>query len=116
MKFQFADTDHPLIGPLRRATIEKSTAEIIPNSIRLFGKEWRLLAHTIIMNKTARYNMTNYASGSDAKLCPFILEKSCGKGRIAVMQIGRWEAGVEAHEQFCRTLAENVLTWASKSI
>lgn len=112
MRFKFEDLNHPLVGPLRKVTIDKSVAQIIPNSISSFDKRWHLLAHSILINKNAKYLFSDWVGGSEAKLCPLILEKSEGQGRIAIMQLGRWEAGVAVHEQFCHTLAENVMTWA----
>ena len=72
-----------------------------------------MIAHTTIMNKNTPYSFTRWASGSDVKFCPLALERSCGDGRIAIIQLGRWETGVEDHNRFCQTLAGNVFAWAS---
>jgi hypothetical protein len=41
-----------------------------------------------------------------------MLERTMGDGKVAVMQLGRWNRDKDTEREFCATLASNILGWA----
>jgi hypothetical protein len=118
LRFRFVNDDHVLVGPLRGRTLRKANRFLFPNNIKSYSKEWTLLAYSIVFNKDYEFLLEKVPDGPiwvkrmDSQFCPLLLERAAGTGKIAVMQLGRWNREQEAEREFAGTLASNVLRWA----
>lgn len=118
LRIQFADLESPLIGSLRNARVEKTGQSLLPNSIKSFSRDWKVLAYTVVFNKDYEFLPPPHLVGpiwvkrNDSQFCPLILERAIGTGRVAIMQIGRWQREFAPHQQFCATLAADIFVWA----
>jgi len=118
LRFKFTDDDHPLVGPLKGRVIRRANRYLMSNNIKTYSAEWRLLAHSIVFNKDYEFLLEKVPDGPiwvkrmDSQFCPLVLERVAGQGRVALMQLGRWNREAEEEREFCATLAENILRWA----
>lgn len=117
IKIQFGNLEHALVGSLQGATM-RGPGSVIPNNIKPLGNTWNILAHTIVFNKDYEFLPVTELAGSfwvkrnDSQFCPLMLERPWHEGKIAVLQLGRWQNDNRVHRQFCATLADNILAWA----
>jgi hypothetical protein len=117
IELRFSSTDNPLIGSLKGMKLDKSAPAIIPNSVRDFSPEWQSLAYTVVSNKDygGLFNDPpgpTYVVRADPRTCPLVLEKSLRSGKVALLQLGRWQVREESHRKFTATLASNIFDWA----
>jgi hypothetical protein len=119
IEFRFREIDHALVGTGKGVKYTKPSPAIIPNNVRSYGAEWNLLAYAVVSNKDYQ-NLYREAAGpsyvvrADPRTCPLVLERSVGSGRIALLQLGRWQVQNEMHRRFAESLAGNVLHWATR--
>jgi hypothetical protein len=118
LRFRFVNDDHVLLGPLKGQTLRKANRFLFPNNIKSHSKEWRLLAYSIVFNKDYEFLLDKIPDGPiwvkrmDSQFCPLMLERVAGAGRIALMQLGRWNRERETERDIAGTLAMNILRWA----
>ena len=118
LRIRFADVVHPLLGSLKGRTLRKANRFLFPNNLKSYSKDWSLLAYSILFNKDYEFLLDKPPSGpiwvkrEDSQFCPLMLERTVGTGKVAVMQLGRWNRDKDAEREFCATLASNILGWA----
>jgi hypothetical protein len=118
LRFKFVSDDHPLVGSLRGRTLRKANRFLFPNNIKSYSREWTLLTYSIVFNKDYEFLLEKVPDGPiwvkrmDSQFCPLMLERAMGSGRIALMQLGRWNEEQETEREFAATLASNILRWA----
>jgi len=117
VELKFSEAGDPLVGSQRGAKITKPAPAIIPNNVRSFSPDWQMLAHTVVSNKDYQALFRDppgptYVVRADPRTCPLILERSVGTGKIALLQLGRWDRRVDAHRAFAAALAGDILNWA----
>jgi len=83
------------------------------------SQDWTVLAYTVVYNKDYGYTSRElpgsaWVARPDPRTCPLVLERSLGAGRIALMQLGRWQIANEVHRRFMSSFTSNTIDWARR--
>jgi len=119
---QFSESNHPLIEGLNASRFDKSVYAV-PSNVAFFDERWNLLARAVLPNRgydglgQDGHVQDDHVSGPDwvtridPELCSLILERSAGSGKVALIQLGRLDSGVNRHRQFSAALSQNIMSW-----